>query len=191
MFTGIIKGVGSITKVSDTKNLKKVEISAPKMWKFKEGESISVSGICSTVVNSKKNIFNAEYMEETLKLTTAKKFEANNLVNLEKSLKVGDSLDGHIVSGHVEGRGIIKKIDLKGNTKVFSISIPKALLRRVFLKGSVTVDGVSLTVSKKTQSNFEVSLIPYTLENTTLGKLCVGDKVNIETDMFTRYAKKK
>lgn len=189
MFTGIIKGIGNIKKTANGKGIKKVEILAPKAWRFVKGESISVSGICSTVVSASKNTFNVDYMEETLKLTTAKYFKNKDEVNLERSLKVGDSLDGHMVSGHVEGLGEIKKIIVKGNTKVFAISAPKALIKNIHLKGSIALDGVSLTVSKKTNSDFEVSLIPYTLSHTTLGELVVGDKVNIETDRFARPRK--
>lgn len=191
MFTGIIKGVGKIKRVKAGKEMLSVSVEAPKYFKFKIGESVAVSGICTTVISNKKNIFEADYMKETLNLTTAKNFKEGIIVNLEQSMKFGDSLDGHMVYGHVEGVGKIEKIVEIGQNKILSISVSKKILKNIFYKGSVAIDGVSLTVSKKTSNSFEVSLIPYTLKHTTLGKNKIGDKVNIETDSFFKYAKKK
>ncbi len=191
MFTGIIKGIGKVTKISDQKNLKSVSISAPSAWKFIDGESVSVSGICSTVISSKKNVFDVEYMKETLDITTAKNFTVGAEVNLERSLKAGEPFDGHIVYGHVEDVGVVKKVSHGAGNSVITISAPKNILKYVIYKGSIAIDGVSLTVSKKGSSFFEVSLIPYTLSHTTLGKLVAGDKVNLETDIIAKYAKTK
>lgn len=191
MFSGIIRGIGKIENTTKISKIKKVSIKAPENWKFREGESVSVSGICSTVVSSKKNIFNVDYMPETLLKSTAVFFEKGDEVNLEKSLKIGDSLDGHFVYGHIEGVGKVLNILNKGKSKVLSISLPKNIAKYVANKGSIAIDGVSLTVSGKKGSIFNVSLIPYTLSDTTLSNLEKGDKVNIESDIIAKYIIKK
>jgi len=188
MFTGIIKGRGNVKTVSGETHLKTVTIEAPSTWRFKKGESVNVSGICSTVVKSVKNSFDVEYMKETLDVTTAKFFTKNLAVNLEKSLKVGDPIDGHFVYGHIDTMGKITQfLKFKDQAKM-QIKIPIKYLKYIVYKGSVAVDGVSLTVSKKETTYFEVSLIPYTISHTTLEKLKVGDNVNIETDVIAKFA---
>ena len=186
MFTGITKGIGRIEKISKEDKLKKVSIKAPISWKFFGGESVSVSGVCSTVISSKKNIFDVEYMPETLSKTTADIFKAGDEVNLEKSLKVGDSLDGHFVYGHIDATGKILEVRKEGESVVLSIFLPKDIAKYVVNKGSVAIDGISLTISKKMKDRFEVSLIPHTIKNTTLKKLVKNDLVNIETDILSK-----
>ncbi len=190
MFTGIIKTKGKIEKISKTgvQPLFKVSISAPKNWSFKKGESVSVSGICSTLVNSKKNVFDVEYMKETLSKTTVSEWQKGRIVNLEKSLKVGDPLDGHFVYGHVDAKSVVKQVTGDNSQLTLRIYLENKFSKYVVYKGSVAIDGVSLTVSKRGKDFFEVSLIPYTAEHTTLGNLKKNDNVNVETDILAKYA---
>ena len=148
------------------------------------------SGICLTVVRKKSTSFTVNISEETLKQTTAKFWQEGTLINLEKSLKLGDELGGHIVTGHVDKVITVKeKKKLKKSTLVF-FSIPKTLVKFICKKGSVSIDGISLTVNEVLKNSFSVNLIPYTSKITTLGKLEKGDKVNVEVDILARYINK-
>lgn len=186
MFTGIIKAKGEVKKISKKNGLIHMSFAAPKNWKFKNGESISVSGICSTLIKSTKNIFDVDYMKETLDKTTVSAWRVGKIVNLEKSMKMGDSMDGHLVYGHVDTVGKVLEIKKSQNNLVIKISLPKTIAKHVVYKGSVAIDGTSLTVSKKGADYFEVSLIPYTATHTTLGNLRKNDNVNIETDIMMK-----
>ena len=148
---------------------------------------MSINGICSTVAKKSARDFEVTYIPETLRKTTAKDFVIGSVINLEKSLCVGDTLDAHFVTGHIDTVGMIQNIKNEGKSKIFSITLPKEFLDYIVYKGSITIDGVGLTVSLKTSKGFEVSLIPYTLSNTNLDKRKVGDRVNIETDMIGKY----
>ncbi len=187
MFTGIVQAKKAVKSTSISSFIKKVSIEKPADFDLKLGESVNINGICSTVVEAGNDSFSVEYMKETLRVTTAENFVAGIFVNLEKSLKVGDSLSGHFVYGHVDCMGVVHKIKEEGGSKVFSISIPKEFHKYIAYKGSVTVDGVSLTISEKTKEGFMVSLIPFTLNETNLGEKKVSDMVNIETDMLSKY----
>jgi len=187
MFTGIIKKLSVVQKVSQKENSFFVEIMIPKGWKVWEGESISINGVCSTVKNINKFFFTVEYMPETIKKTTVGNFKQKTRVNLEKSLKMNDLLDGHIVQGHIDTPGkIIKILDIK-ESKIIKIKIPQKFMKFIAEKGSVSVDGISLTVVDVGRDWFTVSLVSYTLENTNLGEVGVGDEVNIETDVLAKY----
>jgi riboflavin synthase len=210
MFTGIIKKLSRVQKVSWQLGSLFIEIKIPKGWKVKIGESISVNGICSTVKKVSKNSFIVEYMPETIKKTTVSDFQKGTEVNLERSLRVGDLMDGHIVQGHVDCVGKIIKVDKVKKSKVLRIEVPKEFMKFLAPKGSVSVDGISLTIvdskknwlvphhnfskckdfkkyAKKFSAGFTVSLVSYTLENTNLGKIKVGERVNIETDAIAKY----
>lgn len=187
MFTGIVQAKRVVRSTSISTFIKKVSIEKPDDFVLSVGESVNIDGICSTVVEVGDVSFSVEYMKETLKVTTAENFVADLSVNLEKSLRVGDSLSGHFVYGHVDCLGVIHKIKEEGGSKVFSISIPKEFHKSIAYKGSVTVDGVSLTISEKTKEGFAVSLIPFTLNETNLGEKKVSDMVNIETDILSKY----
>ena len=174
---------------------------ANTLRKVKAGESISVNGVCSTVKKAGKNI-SFEYMPETLKLTNLGLLKKGDMVNLETSLRFGDKLDGHIVLGHIDGKGKILKIKKEGNSQVFEISPvrgregsqrPSASNGMKFLvyKGSVAVEGISLTVAKVLPNSFIVKIIPYTLKHTNLGSKKVGDAVNLEFDILAKYANQK
>ena len=176
-----------VKRVSQKENSFFVEIMIPKGWKVWEGESISINGVCSTVKNINNNFFTVEYMPETIKKTTVGNFKQKTRVNLEKSLKMNDLLDGHIVQGHIDTPGkIIKILDIK-ESKIFKIKIPQKFMKFIAEKGSVSVDGISLTVVDVGRDWFTVSLVSYTLENTNLGEMRAGDEVNIETDVLAKY----
>ena len=148
-----------------------------------EGESVAVDGICSTVVALSGASFDVEYMRETLSRTTARSFVRGNTVNVERSLTFGERVHGHFVAGHVDACGRVRAA-ARG---VLAVSVPKPLMRFVAPKGSITVNGVALTVTKKTHTVFSVAFIPYTLAHTNLGALKEGDSVNIEADLIARY----
>jgi riboflavin synthase len=187
MFTGIIRKVSKVQKKSWQKGSLFVEIKIPKGWKVKSGESISVNGVCSTVKKVSKNNFIVEYMPETISKTTVSAYEKNTEVNLERSLRLGDLMDGHIVQGHVDCVGKIVGVDKVKSSKIIKISIPKEFTQFLAPKGSVSVDGISLTIVDSKKGWFSVSLVSYTLENTNLGKIKVGKKVNIEVDALAKY----
>ncbi|MFC1655353.1 riboflavin synthase [Patescibacteria group bacterium] len=184
MFTGIIQEIGTIKKITQDGDNKVVEIEAKTTLKdCKKGGSICVNGICSTVMNISDSEFSVEYMPETLKLTTVQDWQEKESVNLESSLTLSDKLSGHFVAGHVDAVG--KIINIKEND--FDISFPPEIAKFIAFKGSITVDGISLTVSKLDDEHFTVSIIPHTLENTTLGKKIVSDTINLEVDLISRY----
>ncbi len=184
MFTGIIQNKIKVKSIKRNNEILLMTFELPKIKNSKLvlGGSVSINGVCSTIINLKKNEFAVQYMKETVNKTTVGEFLSGDIVNFENSLKVGDSLDGHFVYGHIDCVGEIKSTKQEGNSKVFEISIPKEFLKYIVYKGSIAIDGISLTVSKKNKSSCEVSLIPYTLEKTNLNKKVIGDKVNIETD---------
>lgn len=182
MFTGIIKEIGEIKNISTV-----VEISAASTLKdLKEGNSVCINGICSTVIALTNSSFTVKYMPETLKKTTANKWQPGDKVNLEQSLSMSDKLDGHFVTGHIDTTGKIIAI----NNDEFDIAYPKEIAQFIALKGSISIDGIGLTVSKLDTNNFTVSLIPHTLKNTNLGTKKVNNLVNLEVDLISRYLKR-
>ena len=190
MFTGIVQKISTVEKISERGGSFSVFIKIPKGWKIRKGESIAVNGICSTVRNIFKNIFEVEYMPETIGKTTAGNFNNGIIVNLEKSLKASDLLGGHIVQGHVDTAGKIIDIREVKSSKVLKVEIPRKFMKFVAEKGSIAIDGISLTVVKAGVDWFTVSLVSYTLENTNLGQVAVGDYVNVETDVLAKYLNK-
>lgn len=199
MFTGIIQSVAPVLSASFRGECFGVRIKKPAGWKLSLGQSISVDGICSTVTKmsprasserKSKSFFEVEYMPETLAKTTAPSFKKNTKVNLERSLTLHDFIDGHLVSGHVDARGVVQKIEGKGKTKEMTIAVPKELKKYIATKGSVTMNGVSLTVVVSEKNTFRVALIPFTLAHTNLGLLEKGSRVNVEIDVVARYVEK-
>jgi riboflavin synthase len=187
MFTGIIRKVEKVKAIKKKDASLFAAIGLPKAWKIKEGESISINGVCSTVRTIGRHSFQVEYMPETIKKTTVSKWGPGSPVNLEQSLKLSDFIDGHLVQGHVDTTGAVTKIEKKGLSKVFIIKVPKDFMALIAPKGSIVLDGVSLTVVDVWKDSFSVSLVSYTLENTTFGSLKAGDRVNVETDMLAKY----
>ncbi|MFZ2187660.1 MAG: riboflavin synthase [Candidatus Moraniibacteriota bacterium] len=190
MFTGIIQTVVLIISVAPKGDCLCVRIQKPAGWKLVLGQSMAIDGICSTVTLLRSSFLEVEYMPETLDKTTAGSFRKNTPVNLERSLTLRDFVDGHLVQGHVDARGTVRKREGTENTREITIAVPKELGKYIATKGSITVNGVSLTVAKAAKDTFRVALIPYTLTHTNLGLLKKGDSVNVEIDIIARYAEK-
>lgn len=185
MFTGIIKEVGTIQSVTQRDEL--IELRVASNVKPAKGASICVDGACLSVTTAHGDGFTVEAVPETLKRTIIKNYREGTKVNLEPSLKAGDPLDGHFVSGHVDGIGTVQKIDETKNSKTLTIEAPENLRKFLAMKGSVTVNGVSLTMSGLSADAFRVALIPETLHQTNLGLLKEKNLVNLEVDLIARY----
>ena len=187
MFTGIIEDLGTIVNV-DKKNV----TASTKLSDINIGDSVSVNGVCLTVIKIQTKSDN-EYLitfdvsEETFSKTNLGKLKIKNKVNLERALKTGGRFGGHFVNGHVEGIGKILSVKRLANSEVWEFSNPGDLSRYIVEKGSIAVDGISLTVTERKVGSFKVSLIPHTLNNTTLSFKKTGDTVNLETDVISKY----
>ena len=191
MFTGIIEELGSITRVERSADAARITVRGPiAVEGVKHGDSIAVSGVCLTVVDFDAEAFTADVMAQTLRMSTLDGVAAGDSVNLERAARVGDRLGGHIVQGHVDGLGAIRSTEEDGFARVVTITAPAELLRYVVEKGSIAVNGVSLTVVEVTDDAFSVSLIPETLERTTLGAAAPGAPVNLEVDVVAKYVEK-
>ena len=191
MFTGLIAALGTVERLAEGSTSCRLTVRAPKLLSgVKIGDSIAVNGVCLTVVHLRGDTFTADVMPETVRRTTLHLLQPGDRVNLEKALRPADGLDGHIVQGHVEGVGSIQQIVPEGNALVYRIKAPRELLRYIVEKGSIAVDGISLTVTEADDSGFGVSLIPHTAKMTTLGFKHAGDAVNLETDILARYVEK-
>jgi riboflavin synthase len=190
MFTGIIKKVSVVEKSFQKKESLFVEIRKPKGWKIWLGQSIAINGVCSTVKSIFKSSFVVEYMPETIKKTTVGQYAKGSLVNLETSLKLSDLLDGHLVQGHVDTTGKILEVKKVKESILLKIKILASFMKFVADKGSVAIDGISLTVVETGKDWLSVSLVSFTLENTNLGSVKIGDRVNIETDVLAKYLAK-
>lgn len=190
MFSGIIRALEKPGKVLKTPKSMMFTFPVPKGWNIHEGDSISVDGICSTVTVIQNRTFSVFYMQETLLKTSLSKLSTSHPFNLEQSLTLHEFIGGHLVSGHVDTTAQVASIKTEGDSKVLTFSLPKQYIRYLIYKGSVAVNGVSLTIVSVTSSKFVVSLIPYTLSHTNLGLLKVKDTVNIEVDMLAKYLEK-
>ena len=191
MFTGLIAALGTVERLAEGSTSCRLTVRAPQLLSgVKIGDSIAVNGVCLTVVHLRGDTFTADVMPETVRRTTLHLLQPGDRVNLEKALRPTDGLDGHIVQGHVEGVGTIQQIIPEGNARVYRIQAPGELLRYIVEKGSIAVDGISLTVTETDDSGFGVSLIPHTAKMTTLGYKSAGDAVNLETDILARYVEK-
>lgn len=183
MFTGIIQASAKVAASEKSGACVRVRIEKPRGWKLALGQSVAVDGICSTVTKQRAKFFDVEYMPETLSKTTAGEFAIGRVVNLERSLTLRDFVDGHLVMGHVDATGTV--VEKNNNTEEFSL--PLSLMRFVAVKGSITINGVALTVIGKKKRSFSVALIPFTITHTNLGALKRGVAVNIEVDLIARY----
>lgn len=190
MFTGIVCAIGRIASAKPQGDGRRLRIEAPGLGldDVALGDSIALQGACHTVVAKDGEAFEVDTSRATLDVTTG--LAAGREVNLEKSLRLGDRLGGHLVQGHVDGVGKVAAFEDLGGSWRLAIDSPAALGRFIAQKGSVTVDGVSLTVNAVAQNRFEVNLIPHTLAVTTLRNLAVGVEVNLEVDMMARYAER-
>jgi riboflavin synthase len=188
MFTGIVTDVGRVRSVRETNRDRRFEIeTAFDLATLDIGASVSHAGCCLTVVEKGEGWFAVEVSGETLALTTLADWAAGRPINLERAARVGDELGGHIVSGHVDGIGEVLSVESEGGSHRLRIRVPKPLHRLIAAKGSITVEGVSLTVNEVEDDVFGVNLIPHTWDVTTLGTLKPGARVNLEIDMLARY----
>jgi riboflavin synthase len=191
MFTGIIEGLGSISAVRWIGQGKRLAMTADfALEGTKIGDSIAVSGACLTVVLLDGRRFEVDVSPETLQRSTLGSAKTGERVNLERALRVSDRIDGHLVSGHIDGLGRIVSRETRGNAIVVKIEVPPGLGRYMIEKGSVAVDGISLTINRCDEKRFEVSIIPHTAGLTTVGFKQVGDTVNIEADMIAKYVER-
>ncbi len=191
MFTGIVQEVGEIEAVVPAENGARIVIRMPQLaGDVGMGDSVSVNGTCLTAVELGSERIAFEAMGETLACTTTGALVAGSLVNLEPALRPTDRMGGHVVQGHVDAVGAISAMREDGIATVLTISAPPAITRYVVEKGSIAVNGVSLTVSHVISEGFEIWLIPHTCEVTTLGSLKVGDRVNLEADIYAKYVEK-
>ncbi|MCA9405103.1 MAG: riboflavin synthase [Candidatus Omnitrophica bacterium] len=188
MFTGIVEEIGTVDSITHKKNLSVLTVKAAKVLKgTKAGDSIAVNGVCLTVVRLNKTSAVFDIMKETLEKTSLADLKNRDKVNLERALRVSDRLSGHFVSGHVDAVMPIHRILEKENYTEIQIGLQKSLAKYFVPKGSVCVDGISLTVGEVKEKYFSVYLIPFTKEVTTIGTKRKGDKVNIETDILAKY----
>ena len=191
MFSGIVADVGTITRAEDRDGGLRlsVEAKALGMDDVKLGDSIAVNGVCLTVVNKENDVFTVDVSRETLNCTIGLDAQSAH-VNLEKALCLADRLGGHMVSGHVDGVGeVISFIDI-GESWTLTVRAPQSLAKYIAVKGSITINGVSLTVNEVTRDVFNVNLIPHTLTVTTLKELLAGSRVNLEIDLIARYVER-
>lgn len=188
MFTGIVEQLGTLKAIERQKNLiiLKVDVGA-LAGKIKLGDSVAINGVCLTVTARSGRTVSFDLMKETIEKTSLKEVVSGGRVNLELALRADSRFGGHFVTGHVDELGIIKNIQKAKNWVSMTISISKTNRRQLVTKGSVTIDGISLTVGQVNDSSFDVYLIPYTLKVTNLGTKKVGDRVNIETDILVKY----
>lgn len=188
MFTGIIEELGVVKRITQKGNFSLLEVRAKLILEdIKVADSVAVNGVCLTIVKKEKDCLFFEIMQETLNLTNLGQLHTGDAVNLERALKVGDRLSGHFVLGHVDAKSPIRKKNFVKNNLCFEIIIPRGLNKYIAVKGSIAVDGISLTVSSVSANTFSVYVIPHTLKNTTLKYKNVASPVNIEVDMLAKY----
>ena len=184
MFTGLVREVGSVVSFEDGRLRVESGIAAAI------GDSVAIDGVCLTVVDGDRKTLAFDAVPETLARTTLGRLEPGAAVNLEQALRAGEALGGHYVQGHVEGVGRVRSVEPEGEGQRVWVDAPPEILRYCVEKGSVAVDGVSLTVAGLDDSGFAVALVPHTLEMTTLGKAAPGDEVNLEADVLAKYVER-
>lgn len=191
IFTGIIEELGTVMRMEPGSQSSRIVVKAQKVLEdVKIGDSIAVNGVCLTVTSFSKDFFTADIMPETVQKTTLKKLTSGDKVNLERALRLSDRLGGHLVQGHVDAVGEIIKKEQKDIAFIYHIKAPDNVLKYTVPKGSIAIDGISLTVVEVNKNGFVVSLIPHTAQMTTLGFKGVGDEVNLESDILGRYIEK-
>ncbi|MBN8521258.1 MAG: riboflavin synthase [Alphaproteobacteria bacterium] len=188
MFTGIITAIGTVERLDTDRGDRRIFIrTGDDMTHVPLGVSIACSGVCLTMVARDHHQFAVDVSAETMSKTTLGQWVSGARVNLERALCVGDELGGHLVSGHVDGKAVLEHIEIEGDSHILTFLAPRHLMRFIAPKGSVTLDGVSLTVNEVGESGFTVNIIPHTWIHTTLGGCQRGDEVNLEIDMLARY----
>ncbi len=187
MFTGIIQTQGRISKVKSLEKFKSIEIES-NLKHFNIGSSICCSGICLTVTSKYKNKFTADISNETIRKTNSKYWEKGNLINLEKSLKIGDEVSGHFVFGHVDSTAQLKQIKKVGKSWLIEIKFPSNLKKFIVSKGSISLNGISLTINEVKSNLFWCMIVPHTFQNTDIKSYKTNQILNLEVDMLARYA---
>jgi riboflavin synthase alpha subunit len=187
MFTGIVEAVGTLVEVRATAAGRRVRIAAPLVGELAPGDSLAVNGVCLTAILIANGEAHFDIGPETARITTLGALEPGQSVNLERPMKLDGRLGGHLVLGHVDGVGTVEEIRAEAESHWFRISFPASLARLFICKGSVAVDGVSLTVAGLSQAQFDVQIVPFTFGATTFGRLRPRDRVNLECDMIGKY----
>ena len=190
MFTGIIREIGRVEDVERTSDGVRLRVRSGLAGGLRDGDSVAVNGVCLTIAAGGNGAFEADVMNQTLSLTTLGGLDAGSRVNLEPALRAGEPLGGHLVQGHVDGTARVTSTSEDGFARRVRVAIPAGLRRYAAEHGSVAIDGVSLTVAALVAGGFEISLIPETLERTTLADLGEGSEVNVEVDVVARYAER-
>jgi riboflavin synthase len=190
VFTGLVADLGTVTAVDATEDGVRLAVRTSLAPEISEGDSVAVNGVCLTATSIADGVFSADVMQESLRRSSLGEVGAGSSVNLELPLRASDRLGGHVVQGHVDGVAVVRSVVEDGFARVVTFEAPADLLRYVVEKGSIAVDGVSLTVSAIDGDSFSVSLIPETLERTTLGTADVGRPVNLEVDVLAKYVEK-
>ena len=192
MFTGIIQAIGNISKIDSNGPDSRIVFKAGKMKldDVKIGDSISVNGVCLSITEKTKDSFSSDLSSETLSLTTFIEMRANSKVNLEKAMNFSSRVNGHLIAGHVDGVGVIKEMKNDGRSILILIEFPEELDKYISKKGSIAVDGVSLTINGTKENTFSINIIPHTLSGSIISEYNIGTKVNIEVDLIARYLEK-
>jgi riboflavin synthase len=191
MFTGIIEGLGTISGIRSAGQGKRLTIEADFLLdQTKIGDSISVSGACLTAVKIDGKRFEVDVSPETLQTTTFGQANVGERLNIERAMRLSDRIDGHLVSGHIDGTGVVKQRESLSNAIIVTIDLDESLTRYMIAKGSVAMDGISLTINTCESDCFSVSIIPHTAKLSTIGFKNKGDRVNIETDMIGKYVER-
>jgi len=191
MFTGIVEEIGKIQNVKRNTKSSVLAIKCKKIFEdIHIGDSVSVNGVCLTVTTFNNEIFTADVMNETLSRSSLGNLKKGSYVNLERAMSVNGRFGGHIVSGHIDGTGKIVKIEKDDNAIWYTMTVEENLIKYIVEKGSIAIDGISLTVAKVNEKNFSVSIIPHTAQETILSHRLVGDIVNIENDVIGKYVEK-
>jgi riboflavin synthase len=187
MFTGIVSEIGDVTEIKKIKGGQELSIQCSFAEDVHVDESIAINGVCHTVVSHTDDVFKVQSVEETLRKTNLGDLEVGNPVNLERSLTLNKAIEGHIVQGHVDTTGTIKKIDKDGADLLITIEFPEEYRDYIVGRGSISIDGISLTIARNEGNLFTVAIIPYTWDETNLHAKKIGDRVNLEFDIFGKY----
>ncbi len=190
MFTGIIETIGKITRIENKSNNRIFSIQTPITKDIKVSDSIAIDGCCLTVIDASKDIFKVEAISETLKTTTLGQLKIANFVNLERARQVNDRWEGHIVQGHIDEKAKITNIQKRPASITLEIQVSKPGVKNIVEKGSIAIDGISLTIARIKGQKISVNVIPYTFANTTLKYKRIGESVNIEFDVIGKYVRK-
>ena len=192
MFTGIIQAIGNISKIDSNGPDSRIVFKAGRMKldDVKIGDSVSVNGVCLSITEKTKDSFSSDLSSETLSLTTFIEMRVNSKVNLEKAMNFSSRVNGHLIAGHVDGVGVIKEMKNDGRSILILIEFPEELEKYITKKGSIAVDGVSLTINGTKENTFSINIIPHTLSGSIISEYNIGTKVNIEVDLIARYLEK-